>query len=431
MPSDLPAEVLLQIVAYVEKSPDRQRNIWAMTMVSRAWYSAAISSLYHSPAISGRNFTLFVRTLCPSVIAHVRKTSFSSMVKELDMSRLVHDSCKSLTARILSRLKSSLEVFIAPRASFACVKCTGDFDVLTDVTRVNCLAALSKCQNLQQLDLSLVTENIGLPQILHAIRRLGGLQSLSIRCKDGIVQERAEISWPPLLTALHVSGMSNNGALAYFYSLPKSLTSLTVHDSPRLDGGSVKDLVTSLGHSIENLHIGVNTLETDSEFDFGVLEEMAEYRSLQKWLDGLPKLRRLHLFLPWIEIAESKGTPGSSSIYNAQNPHPLEYLELDFRHILEYWGPAGFREHHDAFYDAIAEGYLARLRRVAFFHHADALLEKTDKQMLLEMDELLRALAREDGENATIREEHAGVRVVYVRDHVKCLSMGSTGITLA
>lgn len=37
------------------------------------------------------------------------------------------------------------------------------------------------------------------------------------------------------------------------------------------------------------------------------------------------------------------------------------------------------------------------------------------------MDELLRALAREDGENATVGEEHAGVRVVYVRDHVNQL----------
>lgn len=111
-------------MAYVEDFPDRQRDIWAMTMVSRAWYSAAISSLYHRPAISGRNFALLVRTLCPSVIAHVRKTSFSTMVKELDMSRLVHDSCKSLTARILSRLKYGLKVFIAPRASFACVNYT-------------------------------------------------------------------------------------------------------------------------------------------------------------------------------------------------------------------------------------------------------------------------------------------------------------------
>lgn len=273
MASDLPAEVLLQIVAYVEEFSDRQRNIWAMTMVSRAWYSSAISSLYHSPAISGRNFTLFVRTLCPSINAHVRKTSFSSMVKELDMSRLVHDSCKSLTARILSRLKSSLEVFIAPRASFACVERTGDFDTSTDVIRVNCLAALSKCQNLQQLDLSFVTENIGLPQLLHAIRGLEGLQCLSIRCKDKLVQERVNVTWPPLLTTLHVSGVGRNGALSYFYSLPKSLISLTVHNSPGLDAGSLKDLVTSLGHSIENLHIGVNTLESELEYDYEVLDE--------------------------------------------------------------------------------------------------------------------------------------------------------------
>ena len=67
----------------------------------------------------GKNFQRFVRTMCPSINAHIRKTSFSNMVKELDMGNLVHDSCRSLTARILSRLKDGLEVFVAPRASFA------------------------------------------------------------------------------------------------------------------------------------------------------------------------------------------------------------------------------------------------------------------------------------------------------------------------
>lgn len=115
----LPSEILEQIAAYTEPSPSRQRDLWAMSLVSRPWYFAAISTLYSRPTISGKNFQLFVRTICPSINAHVRKTSFSSMIKELDLSRLVHDSCKSLTARILSRLKEGLEVFVAPRASFA------------------------------------------------------------------------------------------------------------------------------------------------------------------------------------------------------------------------------------------------------------------------------------------------------------------------
>lgn len=121
MAAALPPEVLLQIVANVEAFPwpYDQRDLWALTMVSRSWYSAAIPALYRRPYISGGNFGLFVRTICPSVNAHVRKTSFSTMVKDLSLGYLVHDSYRSLTARILSRLKGGLEVFIAPRASFA------------------------------------------------------------------------------------------------------------------------------------------------------------------------------------------------------------------------------------------------------------------------------------------------------------------------
>ncbi len=117
--SSLPIEILCQIVSYVDSIPFSQRDLWAMALVSRSWYSSSIASLYRKPDISGKNLGLFVRTLCPSINAHIRRTSFSGMVKELDMSKLVHDSSKSLTSRILGRLKDGLEVFVAPQASFA------------------------------------------------------------------------------------------------------------------------------------------------------------------------------------------------------------------------------------------------------------------------------------------------------------------------
>lgn len=225
------------------------------------------------------------------------------------------------------------------------------------------------------------------------------------------------MSWPPSLANLHLSGLGDNGTLAYFYSLPKSLTSFTIHDSPKLGGGPLKALVTSLGQSIENLHIGTDTLDLGNE----PVENLLELESLYEWLQVLPKLRRLHICFRWIVFEKSMVSPDSFPTYNAQHPHPLEYLELDFRHISAYTASADMSELYDAFYDAIAEGYLARLRRVVFFHRIDTRLGKTEKQLMHEMDELLRALAREDGENATIKEEHAGVKVVYVKYHVKQL----------
>lgn len=116
---DFPLEILCQIAPYVKSFSSSQRDLWAMTMVSRSWYSAAIHLLYRKPDITGKNFQLFVQTLCPSINPHIRKTDFSSMVKVLDMSKLVHDGSKSLTSRILGRLREGLEVFIAPQSSFA------------------------------------------------------------------------------------------------------------------------------------------------------------------------------------------------------------------------------------------------------------------------------------------------------------------------
>lgn len=118
----LPAEILEQIFAYVPAfSHDEQRTFYSCTLVSRSWYSSSIKCLYQSPDITGKNFDAFVRSICPSVNAHVRTNGLAELVRKLDMSKLVHNGSKSLTARILGRVKTRLEEFVAPQASFAFV----------------------------------------------------------------------------------------------------------------------------------------------------------------------------------------------------------------------------------------------------------------------------------------------------------------------
>ena len=115
-PIELPLEILEHIFFFVKST---QPTLHAATLVSRSWYSAAIKYLYHSPYITGKNFDLFIRSVCPSVNAHVRHNGLAELVRMLDMSRLVHEASKSLTARLLSRVKGQLEIFIAPQTSFA------------------------------------------------------------------------------------------------------------------------------------------------------------------------------------------------------------------------------------------------------------------------------------------------------------------------
>lgn len=118
----LPLEILVQIFSYISKGGGSQATLHAITLVSRSWYIAAVADLYHSPFITGKNFIKFTNTICPSINAHVRKSELAGFVRTLDLSRLVHEGSKSLTARILGRVKTGLEEFIAPQAFFAYVR---------------------------------------------------------------------------------------------------------------------------------------------------------------------------------------------------------------------------------------------------------------------------------------------------------------------
>lgn len=270
-----------------------------------------------------------------------------------------------------------------------------------EALRINCLAALSKCQYLRQLNLSLVTESIALPQLLHSIAKLPCLEALSIRCKDDVAGKSADVTWPPRLKALEVSGTLTDEALAYLHLLPDSLTSFTIYNAPRVSPTSLKALIGVLGHDLEYLHVGPRTLEHGSE-------------RISEWLLCLPKLKQLRLCQPSFYFGYELDIPDRHSpIYNAHNLHPLERLELDCRAL-------GSSSDHDpesnygGIFGLVDDGYLGRLRQVTYVQSSDAGLTRYDRQIVHELDDFLRALAREDGENASIKENQAGAKVVRV-----------------
>ena len=119
---ELPLEVCLAIAVCVARShPRPQPTLHALCLVSRLWYDAAIRDLYRAPVLAGRNFQLFVRTVCPSINLHIRRSPTAPLVKVLDLSKLVHEGSNSVTGRLLGRVKETLEAFIAPQTSFSCV----------------------------------------------------------------------------------------------------------------------------------------------------------------------------------------------------------------------------------------------------------------------------------------------------------------------
>lgn len=112
----LPPEVIEQILRHVSD----QHLLYACSLTSRSWYDSAIPLLYRHPQIGSRNFNAFATVICPSKNPHIRRNGLAELVRVLDMSKLVYNSKKSLTARLLSRTKYNLEEFVAPQATFGC-----------------------------------------------------------------------------------------------------------------------------------------------------------------------------------------------------------------------------------------------------------------------------------------------------------------------
>lgn len=91
----LPVEVILNILSFFPTTLSNQPALWACALVSKTWYGCSVSRLYKRPHLSSSNFREFVRTVCPSKNAHIKKSELADMVQCLDMSLLSYDGSKS------------------------------------------------------------------------------------------------------------------------------------------------------------------------------------------------------------------------------------------------------------------------------------------------------------------------------------------------
>jgi hypothetical protein len=117
----LPAEILDSIIWELAADHEllSQAALWSCCLVSKSWYAATISFLYRHPVLNTRNFDEFVRVICPSVSARKSRAGLEDLVKILDMSSLAYSSSKSVTARLLSRTRKSIESFSSPAVTFS------------------------------------------------------------------------------------------------------------------------------------------------------------------------------------------------------------------------------------------------------------------------------------------------------------------------
>lgn len=371
MDVQIPQELLQQIFSYLAR---HQKTLHACSLTSLSWYSASVAYLYEDPMITGKNYNSFVRAICPSVNAHVRRNGLAELVRRLDMSSLVHNGSKSLTARLLGRVKTGLEEFVAPQASFA----------------VNCLAALSKCSNLRHLDLSFVSESISMTDLLRSTSLLSKLESLHLPRSSAQDKSRDLMicKWPATLRELHISGGVHDEALVSLSTLPPSLSSLHIGNCPHLSMVSIGTILQNKGSQLLHLEIvaPVPALARD-------------HKPLSGYMEYVPNLLHLKISLDFV----------SRSFLLFENDkkdqYPLRQLDLDC------FDPADC----DAFsaYDlwaAIAyDNGFGRVRKVRVHRRLGWAATEEGKEQVKDLDELLKALAREDGANAEIKEADAGI----------------------
>lgn len=219
----LPTEVVFLVAEFLDQIDEdesteesliaRQRAFYSFCLVSRQWYSVGISFLYQCPFFpAGNGFTKFAHTLCPPR-GIKRKADFGSMVKTLSLKSLVHHSTNSLTARLLGQVKENLRFFDAPRVSFS----------------VNCLPALSKCHNLLELNLSLVSGHvIPFPRLKKAVSSLPKLRKLELPATMSLTHtDESAGQWPPDLRSLKIGGTLEPRVMTTF-EWPPSIAELSI-----------------------------------------------------------------------------------------------------------------------------------------------------------------------------------------------------------
>ncbi|MCJ1355974.1 MAG: hypothetical protein MMC33_005968 [Icmadophila ericetorum] len=390
----LPVEIVLRIVYFV-REPKKQATLHAATLVSRSWYSAAIRDLYEKPRIMSPNYNRFVTTICPSINPHVRKTELAGMVRALDLSHIIHDGSKSMTARLLGRVKGTVMVFVAPQASFG----------------INCLAPLSKCQNLKTLDLSWVSAPISMRAMLHSIRHLSQLTSLMLPRSAYASEEppNADSQWPLRLEVLRINGNLRRSTVEYFSNLPASLRYLCVDNCPQAERSVVEELIGYVRHQLRSLHLGHNMRLESGDYDLV--------------LQAAPNLLRLTIPLDF--ITENFFAACIIAGLDSAEQCPLVSLTFDASEL-----EVGIDKESDALFCALCDGGLPCLRQARFTTRVWWTKSEKGERDMEELGEYLEALDREDKVKSGMR---AGAYLIEAYDFCRndyledCMTESNSG----
>ena len=231
--------------------------------------------------------------------------------------------------------------------------------------------------------------------LLRSTSHLSKLESLHLPRSSVQEQSRKnppDCEWPSKLSRLYVSGLARFNTLPYFKSLPPSLSHLSLQNLPHMHEWCISAKIDSIRH---NLHYLIVLAPLQSL-------QIALPKPGNYFLDLCPHLTYLKISVDLID--------DTFFVCNLNN-NPPSLTRLD----LHCFDPAESQNITPAsVYNALGNDLFTKVRIVG----AHRLLEwhtRTDYQQdMFDMDDLLKALAREDGPKGSISEKEAGS--VFFRD---------------
>ena len=231
--------------------------------------------------------------------------------------------------------------------------------------------------------------------LFHSISTLHDLESFHFPRSSSNDHRIAGLfnSWPPKLRKLQIAGGIRDESILYLSTIPNTLTHLVIGDSPNLSGAFIRPLLTALGPHLQHLRI-------DSDLP------KLSWHSLIYILEVLPVLRHLKIAVDYTcDLFFRQG-----HIYNADNPHCLEFLQLSCHHSST--SQESLEITSDVVWSAVVDGPLKNLRRLRVCRRLGWTQDEEGRRGVKELSALLEALAREDrGENSSDEDVDAGVWV--------------------
>ena len=272
------------------------------------------------------------------------------------------------------------------------------------MSRINCLAALSKCSRLRCLNMKWVSEGILLEFLLRSIHSLDSMVTLHLpRSASHDVSKLhwgdPSICWPRLLRELHLNGNFLHNNLMLLDAIPPSTTALYFDQSKF--PVNLNMFLQDKGSQLQFLRLGIRQETTEWDYLWDLAERCIHLQHLSMNLELMVST--------WKLAFEDRAFQRQKAVANNTFFPNLKVLEIDSLVVAK--GEWHSNHHLDELSDIIFDPIMMppKLRKLLIHNNNNWLLSGRRSRTIVEIHRFLKALAREDGEGAMVCEEEAGV----------------------